>query len=40
MTTIGFGSSRPLAEETNTDGSVSEEGRKFNRRVELVLRLP
>ncbi|GAA0911870.1 hypothetical protein Vau01_051580 [Virgisporangium aurantiacum] len=40
VTTIGFGSSRPLAEETNTDGSVSVEGRKFNRRVELVIRVP
>jgi outer membrane protein OmpA-like peptidoglycan-associated protein len=40
VTTLGFGSTRPLAEEANTDGSVSEEGRKFNRRVELVIRLP
>jgi outer membrane protein OmpA-like peptidoglycan-associated protein len=39
VTTIGFGSARPLALETNTDGSVSAEGRKFNRRVELVIRL-
>jgi outer membrane protein OmpA-like peptidoglycan-associated protein len=39
VTTIGFGSARPLAEETNVDGSVSLEGRKFNRRVELVIRL-
>jgi outer membrane protein OmpA-like peptidoglycan-associated protein len=40
VTAIGFGSSRPLVEETNADGSASTAGRAFNRRVELVLRLP
>lgn len=34
VTGVGFGSTRPLVEENTT------EGRAFNRRVELVLRLP
>jgi outer membrane protein OmpA-like peptidoglycan-associated protein len=40
ITSIGFGSSRPLTEERNPDGSDSVEGRRFNRRVEIALRLP
>ena len=40
VTAIGFGSTRPLVEETNTDGSPSTAGRAFNRRVELAIRLP
>jgi outer membrane protein OmpA-like peptidoglycan-associated protein len=40
VTAVGLGSSRPLVEETNTDGSPSLPGRAFNRRVELVIRLP
>jgi outer membrane protein OmpA-like peptidoglycan-associated protein len=40
ITTVGFGSNRPLAEERNPDGSDSVAGRSFNRRVEIVLRLP
>jgi outer membrane protein OmpA-like peptidoglycan-associated protein len=40
ITTVGFGSTRPLAEERNPDGSDSVAGRRFNRRVEIVLRLP
>ena len=40
VTSAGFGSTRPLVEETNTDGSVSMEGRAFNRRVEIAIRLP
>jgi outer membrane protein OmpA-like peptidoglycan-associated protein len=40
VTAVGFGSSRPLAEETNPDGSANEEGQLFNRRVEIVLRVP
>jgi flagellar motor protein MotB len=39
-TTVRFGSSRPLAEERSPDGSDSVAGRSFNRRVEIVLRLP
>ena len=33
ITTIGLGSTQPLAEETNA------EARKFNRRVEIVVRI-
>ncbi|MFI5914379.1 OmpA family protein [Dactylosporangium sp. NPDC051541] len=40
VTSVGLGSSRPLAEETNADGSPSLPGRAFNRRVEISLRRP
>jgi outer membrane protein OmpA-like peptidoglycan-associated protein len=40
ITAVGLGSTQPLTEEKNTDGSASTEGRKFNRRVEIVIRLP
>lgn len=40
ITSVGFGSTRPLTEEKNPDGSDSVAGRRFNRRVEIVLRLP
>jgi outer membrane protein OmpA-like peptidoglycan-associated protein len=40
VTAAGFGSTRPLVEEKNTDGSASTAGRAFNRRVELAIRLP
>jgi outer membrane protein OmpA-like peptidoglycan-associated protein len=40
VTSAGLGSSHPLAEETNPDGSPSTAGRHFNRRVEIVVRLP
>ena len=40
VTAVGFGSTCPLVEETNTDGSASVAGRAFNRRVELAIRLP
>jgi outer membrane protein OmpA-like peptidoglycan-associated protein len=40
VTAAGFGSTRPLVEETNPDGSASIKGRAFNRRVEIVVRLP
>jgi outer membrane protein OmpA-like peptidoglycan-associated protein len=40
VTAVGLGSTQPLVEEKNTDGSVSVAGRAFNRRVELVIRLP
>jgi outer membrane protein OmpA-like peptidoglycan-associated protein len=40
VTAVGMGSSQPLAEEANSDGSPDPEGQAFNRRVELVLRLP
>jgi outer membrane protein OmpA-like peptidoglycan-associated protein len=35
---VGLGSSQPLVEEKNPDGSASVPGRAFNRRVELVVR--
>jgi outer membrane protein OmpA-like peptidoglycan-associated protein len=38
VTSVGLGSSRPLTEERKPDGSDSPEGRRFNRRVEIVLR--
>jgi outer membrane protein OmpA-like peptidoglycan-associated protein len=37
VTAIGFGSSRPLVDETGPDTAAS---RAFNRRVELAIRLP
>ncbi|WP_223103553.1 OmpA family protein [Dactylosporangium vinaceum] len=40
VSAVGLGSTRPLVEETNPDGSVSVKGRAFNRRVEIVVRLP
>jgi outer membrane protein OmpA-like peptidoglycan-associated protein len=40
VTAVGLGSTQHLVEEKNTDGSVSVAGRAFNRRVELVIRLP
>lgn len=36
ITAEGKGESEPIASETNEDGSVSEEGRAANRRVEIV----
>ncbi len=39
LTAVGLGSSRPLVEEKNADGSVSTAGRAFNRRVEVVIRV-
>ena len=38
ITSVGLGSTVPLAEERKPDGSDSPEGRRFNRRVEIVLR--
>jgi outer membrane protein OmpA-like peptidoglycan-associated protein len=40
VTAVGLGSTQPLVEEKNADGSASVAGRAFNRRVELVIRLP
>jgi outer membrane protein OmpA-like peptidoglycan-associated protein len=37
MTTQGFGATRPVASNTNPDGSDNPEGRQKNRRVEIVL---
>src|ERR1700686_2196634 len=37
MTTQGFGASKPVAPNTNKDGSDNPEGRQKNRRVEIVL---
>lgn len=38
ITSVGLGSSQPLALERNPDGSDNLLGRRFNRRVEIVLR--
>ena len=38
VTSVGLGSNQPLTEEHNPDGSDSPAGRRFNRRVEIVLR--
>ena len=38
VTSVGLGSSQPLTEERNPDGSDNPEGRRFNRRVEIVVR--
>jgi outer membrane protein OmpA-like peptidoglycan-associated protein len=40
VTSVGLGSTHPLVLETNPDGSVNPAGQRFNRRVELVVRLP
>jgi outer membrane protein OmpA-like peptidoglycan-associated protein len=40
ITSTGLGSTQPLAEERTSAGAVSTAGRQFNRRVEIVLRLP
>ncbi len=39
ITAVGLGSTQPLAEERNPDGSENAEGRRFNRRVEIVIRV-
>ena len=38
ITSVGLGSSRPLTEEREPDGSPDPEGMRFNRRVEIVIR--
>ena len=38
VTSVGLGSSRPLTEEREPDGSPDAEGMRFNRRVEIVIR--
>jgi outer membrane protein OmpA-like peptidoglycan-associated protein len=38
MSTVGYGESRPMAPNTNPDGSDSPAGRQRNRRVEIVIR--
>jgi outer membrane protein OmpA-like peptidoglycan-associated protein len=38
VTSVGLGSSQPLTQERKPDGSDSPEGRRFNRRVEIVVR--
>lgn len=40
VTAVGLGSTQPLTEEANPDGSPDPEGQRFNRRVEIVVRLP
>lgn len=37
MKTIGYGESKPIAENTNPDGSDNPEGRQLNRRVEFKI---
>jgi flagellar motor protein MotB len=39
ITSVGLGSTVPLTEEKKPDGSDSPEGRAFNRRVEVVVRI-
>lgn len=38
MKTIGYGESRPIAENNNPDGSDNPEGRQKNRRVEILIK--
>ncbi len=38
VTAVGLGSTQPLTEERRPDGSDSPAGRRFNRRVEIVVR--
>jgi outer membrane protein OmpA-like peptidoglycan-associated protein len=38
ITAVGLGSTTPLAEERDASGADSVEGRRFNRRVEIVIR--
>lgn len=38
ISSVGLGSTLPLAEERNPDGSANTEAQKFNRRVEIVVR--
>ncbi len=40
VTAVGLGEDHPLARDAEDDGSVDEDGQRFNRRVEVVLRLP
>ncbi len=40
VTSVGLASTQPLAEERNPDGSDNAAGMQFNRRVEIVLRVP
>lgn len=39
VSSVGLGSTQPLTLERQADGSDNAEGRRFNRRVELVVRL-
>ena len=39
VTAVGLANTEPLVSETNADGSPNLEGRHFNRRVEIVIRL-
>ncbi len=36
--TVGYGETRPMAPNANSDGSDNPEGRQKNRRVEIVIR--
>lgn len=38
MKTIGYGETRPIAPNINSDGSDNSEGRQKNRRVEIVIK--
>jgi outer membrane protein OmpA-like peptidoglycan-associated protein len=38
ITSVGLGSTQPLTEERRPDGSDNPAGRRFNRRVEIVVR--
>ena len=38
LKTIGFGESKPVVPNTNSDGSDNPEGRQKNRRVEIIVK--
>jgi outer membrane protein OmpA-like peptidoglycan-associated protein len=38
MKTIGYGETRPMAPNANSDGSDNPEGRQKNRRVEIIIK--
>ncbi len=40
ITTVGYGEKYPIAPNTNADGSDNPEGRKKNRRVEIIVENP
>ena len=37
ITAVGYGETKPIAKNTNADGSDNEEGRALNRRIELKI---
>jgi len=39
METVGYGESKPVAPDTNSDGSDNPAGRQINRRVEILIKI-